>query len=345
MSTQPPKRVARVLSIPGDGHRTAVAAHVLAALEQRTGQPLHKLFHLIVGEGAGAVLALLMTLRSPTRQGVPLDATAAAIALEEGLARRAAASSWWTRMQDRLWRGYPVAPEEPLSLTAPEGLLGGSDLSTALTDLAVPVYDTGNHRPYLFRSWKAQGLYLGPGEAPGRFDFRGHDIAAAALSHPAEAPTALRAASKLEFRLAGGGTLAPDPVSIASLQARQLYRRADVIQTLSLRLGGTRPPGPAYNWQDAGARALSQITARGIAEQVLTLSLSAPDRLHLLPALEAQKLTRQCVDAFLAAEESNGFSALVEEYSANKALPHTALRTPQRVAVPRRAGPARLLGA
>ena len=81
MSTQPSKRVARVLSISGDGHRTAIAAHVLAALEERTGQPLHKLFHLIVGEGAGAVLAMLVTLRSPGTRGLPLDGLAAAIAL------------------------------------------------------------------------------------------------------------------------------------------------------------------------------------------------------------------------------------------------------------------------
>ena len=64
MSAEQSKRVARVLSISGDGVRTAVAAHVLAELEHRTGQPVHKLFHLIVGEGAGAVLAMLMALRS-----------------------------------------------------------------------------------------------------------------------------------------------------------------------------------------------------------------------------------------------------------------------------------------
>ena len=58
MSAETTKRVARVLSISGDGARTAIAAHVLAELERQTGQPVHKLFHMIVGEGAGAVLAM-----------------------------------------------------------------------------------------------------------------------------------------------------------------------------------------------------------------------------------------------------------------------------------------------
>jgi len=65
MSAEQSKRVARVLSISGDGVRTAVAAHVLAELEHRTGQPVHKLFHLIVGEGAGAVLAMLICRWGP----------------------------------------------------------------------------------------------------------------------------------------------------------------------------------------------------------------------------------------------------------------------------------------
>ena len=85
MSAETTKRVARVLSISGDGARTAIAAHVLAELERRTGQPVHKLFHMIVGEGAGAVLAMLLALRSVGGRVLPLGAEAAAIAIEESL--------------------------------------------------------------------------------------------------------------------------------------------------------------------------------------------------------------------------------------------------------------------
>ena len=85
-------------------------------------------------------------------------------------------------------------------------------------------------------------MYLRDGEGSGRFEFRGSDIAAAALRHPLnrrEDP-ASRRRSRAEFRLCGGGALAPDPVSLAALQARQLYRRANVIQTISLSFSGER---------------------------------------------------------------------------------------------------------
>ena len=340
MSAEQSKRVARVLSISGDGVRTAVAAHVLAELEHRTGQPVHKLFHLIVGEGAGAVLAMLMALRSVGGRVLPLGAEAAAITIEEGLPAFRAPRTWWTQMRDRVWgESMDQRAQDDLSLTGADGLLGGADLSSALTDLAIPVFDTANVRPFLFRSWKAQGLYLRPDEGAGRFEFRGSDIAAAALRHPlqTEAHTRIRARSRAEFRLSGGGALAPDPVSLAALQARHLYRRANVIQTVSLSFGGRTQQG-AVDWTQAGHRVLSQITARGIAEQVLSLSLPSNPAGEPVPARALQRHMRILSSSFLANEEFNGFRALVEEYTSQRPLPHTALRTPQEIRTPPRGG-------
>ena len=157
--------MARVLSISGDGARTAVAAHVLAELERRTGQPVHKLFHMIVGEGAGAVSGHAPD--GPAQRGraglCRWGAEAAAIAIEEGLpAFRSAQTGRWcdTDGGTRVWaarRKDQARCGTILSLTGEDGLLGGADLSSALTDLAVPVFDTANVRPFLFRSWKAAG--------------------------------------------------------------------------------------------------------------------------------------------------------------------------------------------
>ena len=72
MSAETTKRVARVLSISGDGARTAIAAHVLAELERRTGQPVHKLFHMIVGEGAGRCLGHVARPAQCRRAGAAL---------------------------------------------------------------------------------------------------------------------------------------------------------------------------------------------------------------------------------------------------------------------------------
>lgn len=335
MSADTPKRVARVLSIAGDGARTAVAAHVLAELERRTGQPVYKLFHLIVGEGAGAVLAMLLSLRSVGGRVLPLDAEAAAIAIEENLPAFRQSQSFWSAIRGRL-RGEPERREVTYheGLTGPDGLLGGADLSSALTDLAIPVFDTANVRPFLFRSWKAQGLYLAEGEGAGRFEFRGSDIAAAALRHPLHRreDSRVQARSRAEFRLSGGGSLAPDPVSLAALQARQLYRRANVIQTVSLSFGGRSQKG-SVDWTDAGHRMLSQITAKGIAEQVLTLSLPADKAGAYVAPQMLQRQMRLLAKTFIDVEETNGFSALATEYTENRALPHTSLRTPQTVKV------------
>ena len=130
------------------------------------------------------------------------------------------------------------------------------------------------------------------------------------------------------LRLSGGGALAPDPVSLAALQARQLYRRANVIQTVSLSFSGRSQKG-SVDWTDAGHRVLSQITARGIAEQVLTLSLPADKAGAYVAPQMMQRQMRLLAQTFLAEEESNGFSALATEYEGNRPLPHTALRTPQ----------------
>jgi hypothetical protein len=337
MSAERNLRVARVLSISGDGARTAIAAHVLAELERRTGQPLHKLFHLVVGEGAGALLALLVSLRSTGGRGLPLDAEAAAIAIEEGLPAIQPRASWWQRAQKGLFSSAPPRRRRPgvshsASLTGADGLLGGADLSSALTDLAIPVFDIANVRPFLFRSWKAQGLYLRQGEGAGRYEFRGNEIAAAALRHPLSGieSASIRARSRAEFRLSGGGALAPDPVSLAALQARQLYRRANVVQTVSLSFGGQAQKG-SVDWGQAGHRVLSQITAKGIAEQVVTLDLPAGQANSFVAPQALQRQMRLLAQAFLANEEHNGFSALVEEFSNTRPLPHTALRTPQTI--------------
>ncbi|MBB25987.1 MAG: hypothetical protein CME02_10765, partial [Geminicoccus sp.] len=213
-ATAPP---ARILSISGDPATVALSARVLAVLEERTGQPVSALFHLIVGEGTGAALALLLELAHSAQDQQPphpVTAEAAVPLLAEGLRRRH--HSWLGLGLGRdLGRGLGEASEP--ALTTPTSPLAQADLSAAVTDIAVLVFDTAQARPLLFRSWKAQGLYLRAGEGRGRHDFRGHnfrghDILRAALCHPASGPAAVQARSRMGFEVAGGGALARDPV-------------------------------------------------------------------------------------------------------------------------------------
>ena len=79
---------ARILSISGDPATVALSARVLAVLEQRTGQPVSALFHLIVGEGAGAALALGREGGHSKRRVVHSDGDATGKGLTRTLADR-----------------------------------------------------------------------------------------------------------------------------------------------------------------------------------------------------------------------------------------------------------------
>lgn len=321
---------ARILSIAGDPASVGLSAHVLAVLEQRTGQPVSALFHLIVGEGAGAALGLLLGLGLDHHR--PMKARDIGGLLTRGLHR-----------PRRRWLGLGswAAP----SLTSPKSPLAQADLSAAVTDLAVPVFDMAHGQPFLFRSWKAQGLYPQAGEGRGRYDFRGHDILRAALCHPGQGAAAIRARSRLNFAVAGSGTLARDPVSLASLLARQLYQRAGDVLVVSLnftahvpaldrsrrsasrRAAASSAPA-ALDWAHAGQAALSQLTARGMAERLIALRVPAlPANRHNLRS-GGEAGFDAALQALLDEEETNGFRGLCREFTAQPAVGHTVLRTP-----------------
>ena len=324
---------ARILSISGDPATVALSARVLAVLEQRTGQPVSALFHLIVGEGAGAALALLLGLAQPKpdqKPRRPVSAEAAAPLLAAGLRRPPRAPLGF-----RL--GLSKAVE--LSLTAATSPLAQVDLSAAVTDLAVPVFDTAQARPFLFRSWKAHGLYPRASEGRGRHDFRGHDILRAALRHPASGPAAVQARSRMGFEVAGGGALARDPVSLASLLGRQLYQRAGSLLILSLNFAVPAPvpastrarPNRADNaalWERRGQSALNQLTARGMAERLITLELPRQPANRYSQRGWDDAALDATLQAVLQAEESHGFRDLCHEFARRSAVGHTSLRTP-----------------
>ena len=325
---------ARILSISGDPATVALSARVLAVLEQRTGQPVSALFHLIVGEGAGAALALLLGLAQPTpdqRPPRPVSAEAAAPLLADGLHRPRRAP---------LGFSFGLGEAAEPSLTAATSPLALAELSAAVTDLAVPVFDTAQARPFLFRSWKAQGLYPRAGEARGRNDFRGHDILRAALRHPATGPAAVQARSRLGFEVAGGGALARDPVSLASLLGRQLYQRAGSLLILSLNFAAPAPtrarPDRAQSfradnaalWDRQGQSALNQLTARGMAERLITLELPPQPGTRYSQRGGGEAALDAALQAVLKAEEANGFRNLCQEFARRSAVGHTALRTP-----------------
>ncbi|MBB25349.1 MAG: hypothetical protein CME02_07490, partial [Geminicoccus sp.] len=147
---------------------------------------------------------------------------------------------------------------------------------------------------------------------------------------------------------AGGGALARDPVSLAGLLGRQLYQRAGSLLILSLNFAapaatpvpaptsattGARPY-PADNaavWERQGHSALNQLTARGMAERLITLELPAQPANRYSQRRGGEAGLDAALQAVLSAEESSGFRGLCHEFVARSAVGHTALRTPMRL--------------
>ncbi len=61
----PLKKAIRVLSIDGGGIRGVAVAEILHGIEERLGEPIHKLFDVIVGTSTGGLLAVMLSVEIP----------------------------------------------------------------------------------------------------------------------------------------------------------------------------------------------------------------------------------------------------------------------------------------
>ncbi len=85
----------RVLSIDGGGIRGIIPSVVLAAIEQRTGQPIANTFDLIAGTSTGGIIAL--ALAKPGQGSKPQYSADQLIQLYEQEGQRIFSRSLWHR--------------------------------------------------------------------------------------------------------------------------------------------------------------------------------------------------------------------------------------------------------
>jgi uncharacterized protein len=231
MIGNPIENTIRILSVDGGGIRGILPARILQYIEEQTGRHARDLFHLIAGTSTGGII------------GCGLLVEKSAKALGDLYAQRGGEifshSLWHTiHTLDNL-NGPKYAADvledilkEQLDVNGQEVWLGdtkGAELlvPTYIIELPVPVDDEGvptTRQPFLFKSWKARGTHLDPGDEKTLLDFRLRDIARATSAAPTYFPPArIQNRAGAWFAAVDGGVFANNPSMCALVAAYKLY--------------------------------------------------------------------------------------------------------------------------
>lgn len=139
----------KILSIDGGGIRGIIPAVVLAYIEKQTGRPISSLFDYIAGTSTGGLITAMLTV--PDKTGKPKYSAAETQKL-------------YREFGGTVFKQNPLRKIKTLNgLTGPrysaiplERLLGqyleDAKLSSALTNIIIPAYDTKGSTPWFFKS-------------------------------------------------------------------------------------------------------------------------------------------------------------------------------------------------
>jgi uncharacterized protein len=245
----PAKTKVKVLSIDGGGIRGIIPAVVLAAIEQRMGQPACEIFDLISGTSTGGIIALGVTVPAEGQQ-LPRWSAKQLVGMYESegpkIFHRSLVRTIET-VDGLLVEKYAATGLE----AALERYMGDAQLSQALTDVLIPSYDIHAHEPFFFKSFTprarpaAGAAVPGAGDTP---DAAARPSAPPAPDHPmtvvaratSAAPTYFEpedvhssvepgAGQASEYVLVDGGTFANNPAMCAYAEATRNNPGAEVL--------------------------------------------------------------------------------------------------------------------
>ena len=248
--------IIRILSVDGGGIRGIIPARILQRIEEGTEKHAIDLFHLIAGTSTGGIIGC----------GLLKGKTAAELAqLYADRGGEIFHRSLWDKVTTIDGLSNPDYDAGPLENILGEEL-GDTWLSERKdTELLVPSYaiqlpfeQPGDglgslvpRAPYFFKSWKARGVDLDPGEKSEELDFRLRDIARATSAAPTYFPPAsIKNRADQSFGMIDGGVFANNPAMCALVAAYKLFPGKKFMM-VSLATGSLERPIPydeAKNW-------------------------------------------------------------------------------------------------
>jgi patatin-like phospholipase/acyl hydrolase len=226
-------KLVRILGIDGGGIRGVIPAAVLARIEERTGEPVARLFDLVAGTSTGGILAL--GLAKPGAAGRPAYTAAEMLSLYEKEGRRIfhSTAAWRVRALGGL-------AEEKYRSDGIESVLeeyfGEARLKDSLTDVLITSYETERRIPFFFKSRNSR--------ARPDYDFPMKDVARATSAAPTYfEPFRLGAGSPHDYySLIDGGVYANNPAMCGYVEAKATYPEGSDFLVVSLGTGErTRP--------------------------------------------------------------------------------------------------------
>jgi len=249
--------IIRILTMDGGGIRGIIPARILQHIEESTGKPASALFHLIAGTSTGGILGCGLAKGKPAREIADLYARRGGEIFHRSL---------WDKVTTIDGLSNPDYDPTPLQTILGEEL-GDTWLSEAQgAELLVPSYAIqlpfqipGDglgllvpRTPYFFKTWKAKGTALDPGDNPPVLDFKLKDIARATSAAPTYFPPALiQNRAGQSFGMIDGGVFANNPAMCALVSAYKLFPQARNFMLVSLGTGSLQRPIPyaeAKNW-------------------------------------------------------------------------------------------------
>ena len=269
-------KIIRILSIDGGGIRGIIPARMLQRIEEATGKSARELFHLIAGTSTGGIIGCGLMIGKTARQMGDLYAAEGGDIFHRSL---------WDRVTTVEGLSNPDYDPAPLERVLYRELgdvwlsqIAGAELLVPSYAIQLPFSVPGDapgllypRMPYFFKSWKARGIDLDPGETAEQHNFALRSIARATSAAPTYFPPALIANARGEqYGMIDGGVFANNPSMCALVAAYKLYPDAEDFIVVSLGTGSLERPIPYNDAKDWGlvhwARPILNILMDGNAD-------------------------------------------------------------------------------